>query len=647
MDTIVIEILRNGQSKTQYLEKGSNYIALCGTESAKDFMIECCQDDFDNQVKLLRYNQADDLERETAITFFQSLISNIVSQIFPDQLAKNEKSEFLHLRLVTTPKEIAQLPFEMAQTPFQLENVISPTPFFINPKIKTTFTREVRHIFFKHYFWPIIPRILFVFSQPKNKVPSDEHLDAFVQMLSPWSIPIQSSKKPVPELGKLLTIIENASLEKIKSSLKQGMDEKKPYTHVHILAHGAKNPNLKEDPFLLVLNENNNRSNPQYVNGEQLAEAMLIRINETDHYPTIVSLIACDSGNIGSPVHPVGSLAQQLHQKGIPCVFASQFPLTQMGSTKLVTALYSRLLQTSDPRIALYDARIALASENKVHDWASLVAYTRFPDDINEQMKNVKLKLWLRFIETANGLADHINRNINVYNKQEIEANFNEVEKRFNWAIENFLILIDEYKEDVLNKEFYAEHYGLIGSAYKRKAESRFNRYVIDQNIKTACDESIKLLKEAKDWYFKGYRYLNSHWNGTQYLSLSAILNENTINDKNCDIWNLCRIIAQNDEQNAADENSKAWACGTLAELYVLESFFVEKSQKEIEVALTNARIYLVKLKASSNLFAKESTLRQFRRYENWWGKLNANKKMQQLIITIPQLIVFFNKDKI
>src|SRR6185295_1021738 len=178
MNTIIVEILRDGQTVNQLLQKELNYIALCGPETAKDFVIACDQELFDEHIKLLRY-ETDESSRQSGIEFFQQLITGIIEQIYPSELAKILRKDFLHLRLVTTPKEIAQLPFEMALTPTQLQSDSSRKPFFVNEEIKTTFTREVRRVYFEHYNWPVKPRILFAWAEPDDDVPHIGHSNAF------------------------------------------------------------------------------------------------------------------------------------------------------------------------------------------------------------------------------------------------------------------------------------------------------------------------------------------------------------------------------------------------------------------------------------------------------------------------------------
>ena len=289
------------------------------------------------------------------------------------------------------------------------------------------------------------------------------------------------------------------------------------------LLTGKKNSDPAAEQFLLVLNGEANEK-AHYTDGNELTNALSVQTEDARYVPPIVTLVACDSGNIGSPVSPAGSLAHCLHQSGVPCVFASQFPLTQDGSVMLVECLYTQLLQSSDPREALYDTRSAINTAG-THDWASLVGYARFPEDIDDQMKDVRLKIMLQFMKTSNALADHVIRNISNLKKENTEAAFQEVSNRLNQSITNLTSLIDQSGKSSINKDRYAEHYGLIGSAYKRQAEHVFRVAAYQGNVTDASiKESLDALKNARDWYLKGYRYLNSHWNGTQYLSLAVCL---------------------------------------------------------------------------------------------------------------------------
>ncbi|MEJ7912800.1 MAG: CHAT domain-containing protein [Chitinophagaceae bacterium] len=627
MNTIVIEILRNGQVLNQLLQKQTNYIALCGAEPATDFTINCDQAEFDDHVKLLRYDNNDEDSRQLGIQFFQQLINKIIEQIYPKGVSADLEFDLLHLRLVTTPKEIAQLPFEMALTPLKLQKDQLAKPFFLNPDRRTTFTREVRQVGAEHYNWPFKPRILFAWAQPRNEVPWEEHLNAFINILRPWAFPLKSSVEPVPDLMSLITVLENASTGSIASAVIKAVEDGNPYTHVHLLAHGSKNADPAGEQFLLVLNSDDNNFSFFRAQGSDVAKALIAGKDGRHCTPQVVSLIACDSGNVGSPVNPAGSLAHYLHHAGIPCVFASQFPLTQNGSVKLVTSLYTQLLESSDPRLALFDTRASLDGD-KIHDWASLVAYARFPEDIDEQMKDIRLKIMLEFMKTSNALADHVLEHMNEIDSNKVEKYFDEVDKRLGSSIDNFTSLVEKTKSRKHKRERYAEHYGLIGSAYKRKAEHIYRVAVFRKNSEEPVfDDAVLALKTAMEWYCRAYsEYLYSHWNGTQYLSLATLFNDPPCGEDQQDIWTLCRIMAVRDEKEAENDWARAWSYGTLAELFMLRPFiFIEANQKgSMETALLQTRQYLKKLTTLQDLpkFVKESTTRQFRRYVEWWPNM-------------------------
>ncbi len=164
MNSLTIEILRKGQAVNQLLSSETDYVALVGTEPAIDLKIPCNQEEFNKFIALLRYNKKDAGSRQSSIDYFQDLITNIIQQVYPEQKADGTHDSFIHLRLVTTPKEIAQLPFELALTPSVLKDETSNTPFFINPRLKTTFTRELRQSSSRNYSWPFKPRILFAWA---------------------------------------------------------------------------------------------------------------------------------------------------------------------------------------------------------------------------------------------------------------------------------------------------------------------------------------------------------------------------------------------------------------------------------------------------------------------------------------------------
>ena len=98
------------------------------------------------------------------------------------------------------------------------------------------------------------------------------------------------------------------------------------------------------------------------------------------------------------------------------------------------------------------------------------------------------------------------------------------------------------------------------------------------------------------------------------------------------DMWILCKVMAISDEKYATSDESKAWAYGTLAELYLLKPFIGNLETVEQDSCFNKAKDYMQRLNALQNQdFPKESTARQFMRYINWWPVLIQTPRMEQL----------------
>jgi len=354
-----------------------------------------------------------------------------------------------------------------------------------------------------------------------------------------------------------------------------------------------------------------------------------------------------------------GSLIDQLHRAGIPCVFASQFPLTQPGSVDLVTTLYSNLVNAGDPREALHHARVKLKN-NSNHDWASLVAYARFPEDINEQLQAIRLKMLFTSMKTTGAWVDHLLKYADLIAAEKKESIFKQIEDRLERSITELSEFLTTDNESTLETEaLRSEHLGLWGSAYKRKAEFL---YRLNQLAPVKKDDyitqSIQALITAKDFYSRGYDADESnYWAAMQWLSLKAILGESLETEEG--LWNVILYIANRNEQKAkkAKKNvDKIWTWGTLAELYLLKPFTVPANQFEEEKisATTIAKNYMNKIAVMGKENTddpgiynseKESTARQFERYIHWWPDMFSatyRKELKDMAMKIreelPQL---------
>lgn len=629
MHSVSIELLRTGTPHNQTLSPGISYLALCGSHPPAEFRIDLEQYKFNQYLKLLRYSDSNGESRMLAIEALQKIITGIFEQIIALLVEASDAKAWLHIRLVMTPKELGMLPFELALTPKGFQGM-QEKPFLLNQQRLTTLTREVRQVASKSYNWPYRVRILFAWAAPEAEVPHEEHLTQLIAALKPFALPFKEISEPLPDVSFLLKEVKNADLNTIQKELESAVLEKNPYTHVHILAHGVEKEDENGKHFALGLQKFGvKEENP--VDGLQLASALIVVYNGKSYSPAVVTITACDSGNLGNPLLPGGSLAHVLHASGVPCVFASQFPLSIPGSIKLVECLYPKLVRGDDPRIALYYTREALKNvDANVHDWASLVAYARLPENIDEQLENIRLKIVLETMKTNNGWSDHVLLHGREVDKDKITAIFNDVKRAIETSIHDLIAILDQVPSKEEKLERIAEHYGLLGSAYKRKAEFFFSMSLqMDEKNKENLEGSLQAIKDGQKWYKKGFDLLPAnHWSGTQYLSLTAVLNGNLINERK--IWVVVKFMAK---QDLKEPSKRIWALGTLAELYLLKPLTLppDKFAETRLKAMTKATEYIIELANSEYSFPVESTIRQLERYINWWPQLIGSPTADQL----------------
>lgn len=636
MKSLIIGIARTGSPNDYVLNPDNKYISMCGNKPEVSFSINCGQHQFIEVINSLRYDDADPSSSTDAIAFFQDLITSVFDDIKYLHIDEKDLTP-LHIRLVTTPFELAQLPFEFVLAPANIANN-QKIPLLTHPERKITLTREVRQESEVRYMWPSKPRILFAWAQPGGPdltVPHEEHFAALKSIVARKARPKKNQPNPEPFIDELLTELPNASLQAISQQMEEGRAKGMPYTHLHLLAHGSEKIVFGVTTFQLLLCKDGTTDTPKKVDSKTLAQTLL-PANAT-YSPTVISLSVCDSGNMGNTILPAGSLVYQLHTAGIPCVFASQFPLTQRGSTTLVSTLYEQLVNACDPRMALYETRMKLKQESS-HDWASLVAYARFPEDINEQLQAANLKKLFGSMKVANAWVDHVFKFWIKIDKPNKESALQEVEKRLAKSIEGLSALLNpenNTESTLANELLQAEHLGLLGSAYKRKAEYFFRlREFYPEKEPELNNQSKEALNKAKEYYGCGLEANPaSHWTSMQYLSLKAVTEGSLTNDN--DLWYVTKRMAEREEKRATNETDRNWAWGTLSELYLLQFLTVPKENVSEEVApgLAVAKAYMTKMAATGDEHKeeKESTARQFERYIHWWPVLYPETYPDQL----------------
>ena len=576
------------------------------------------QQQFNDCTSQLRYTGNNASAPRLAREALEKVVRGIFSEI-PDLHGEARDVNWLHLRLVVTPRELGLLPFEFVLTPGGFAGA-GVTPFLMNPLRLTTLTREVRQAAPRTYQWPTVPRVLFTWAEPGHAVPHARQLDNLLKALSPWAKPISNNAEPVPNLRPLYTELPRATLDDIREEFK-----KASYTHVHILAHGTDITDADGRRFALALHKAGAPKETDAVDGTRLANALVVVEGGEARRPAVVVVSACDGGNQGSPILPGASLAHSLHTYGIPYVLASQFPLTEEGSVALVNELYPRLFCGEDPRCALYHLRQVLANNPDVHDWASLVAYARFPEDLGVQLEAVRLAAVLEAMKTGNAWADHA-----LKHREKIENTFSDVSLRLDKAIQDLEHLLKQGSARDDNPKLIGENLGLLGSAYKRKAEHLYRLAAIQPGAaEDFCKQSKQALEAARKWYRQGHdSMLSHHWTGCQYLSLTAVSKGTLVDD--LDRWTVIHFAA---EQVLQKPEGRIWALGSMAELYLLKVLTVPSDQFAAAQpeAMKEARKHLRDLDDVGGDFAKESTARQLDRYINWWPDAFPTKSTQRL----------------
>lgn len=652
MKSVIIGISRPGDPDGIPLIDDSKYVSRCGSFPEVTFSIGCKQTDFFDHIKELRYDDNDPSSSAGAISFFQDMMRSIFKKFPYINLDKNDKTK-LHIRLITTPMEIAQLPFEFVPAPWTI-NGNGSVPLLANDDRMITLTREVLLSSEARYVWPKQPRVLFAWAEPTASVPHDLHREAIVDALYPLIRPKDDKPYPEPDTAPFFTELPNASLTSIKKEIEEAIKNKKPYSHIHLLAHGGHIVDFEGIAFRLVVcnDEDPALKGSVRANGAQLTDAIIPAGDGS--VPIVVTLSACDSGNSGNVLMPAGSLVYQLHRAGIPCVFASQFPLTQEGSVELVKTLYKNLIKACDPREALYEARIALV-KNKTHDWASLLAYARFPEDIDEQLHAIELKMRFSGMKTTTAWIDHVLKNKDQLTDQEKKTIFQKLNLRLEIAIEELSAFLTPDKESTFEtNELKSEHLGLIGSAYKRKAEFLFRIAGIDTpNAEKNKAASLADLKASMDFYFRGYDTdINNQWVTMQYLSLKVVMGNSAAEDKI--LWEHIYFITENKRQKEtiAEEKMKAvrisngtdpkeisesveklWTWGTLLELHLIKPFTVDPEliDDEMITSLAQGIKFAEWIRISGNGEIIDSTARQLDRYISWWPQIFSGAYMQRL----------------
>ena len=348
MRTVDLEFLRQGPAHNRPLSPLTNYLANCGDFATTTVNVPWEHADLMRAMKDLRYTRG--LGADTAAERNQKLdqLGEEVSELLGgiDGLAANTPSNdacgsapaasspaLVHLNLIVSASELALVPFELTRVPRGCDGH-EDGRWLLQENPRVCLTRRVRSASRVGVRWPTAPRILFVAASPDDyaPVPMRRHFNALVRALQPFIGPYETKEQLKKNLEKIVTVLPRATHDDIIEACAQTT-----FTHVHVLAHGVQDAKREGSPYGLALHSSRNTEREHVISGDDFVSCFTTS-------PSVMTVSSCDSGNVGDVVYGGASFAHQAHQRGVPFVAASQFPLTFDGSATMVDILYRNLL---------------------------------------------------------------------------------------------------------------------------------------------------------------------------------------------------------------------------------------------------------------------------------------------------------------
>jgi CHAT domain-containing protein/metallo-beta-lactamase superfamily protein len=620
--TVRLELLRAGPPHNQLLSPLTQYLAICGESGAGVVNLPYEHETFERRLKELRYDAGDREDRlpvlrETGVDMAKILgsVPGVTGSLGSDQ---DQQGTLVHLRIILSASELALLPFELSKVPMAA-NMSNETWLAVQTRPPVCITRHIRTVSTEGLTWPERPRILFVAGDPSD-IPFNEHLAVLEKAVEPFLYPGKDERKQTSEnridYGDWMTVLTDVSLDDLVTTCSSAK-----YTHVHVLAHGAADETTSGRPFGLRLRGADGE--PEIVSGDQFASALAV-VNGGQHRPAVVTLASCDSGNVGQVVVPGASFAHALHQSGITLVVASQFPLTKEGSVTVASILYPGLLWGDNPWVLLHRVRSELHSRYGAtsHDWASLVAYEAFPSNLLDQLQMLRYKQARQAINAALEGVDQMVKE-SVEDKAALDT------AKFEARLAGVAAAAERLPSD---GNYAMECLGLQGSSQKRLAAAQYLLASADATqAKQHLDSNYSCLESAFGHYqraVRGFlvnegrpvqREATLHWVLVQQLSLAAVLGTKHDEGK----W-LTALLAAELYRDHAVHTERAWARGSLAELYLLRLANPDLDEQEREHARAEALRYAEELSQMypwEDAFPVRSTRVQFRRFFTWWGQ--------------------------
>ncbi len=623
--TLTVELLRAGKRHNQLLSPLTQYLGVCGNAEASTVSLPPRYEhrDFESRLAELSYRVTDEEDpgrrqrlldtMGQEIAEILSLVKGLAGALTPQIESPNTLTQ---LRIVFSASELAMLPFEMSKVP---PGAGAPGVWLaLQARAPVCITRHIRSVSAEGIRWPTDPRILFV-AGPDT--PVEQHRQALQRTMAPW-------RDDKGSLNVRLVCLEEATLKQITGAVDAAARKNRPFTHVHVLAHGARLDEAdRYSPIGLQLHD-------EVVSGPRLASALTAVGSHGTCRPVVVTLATCDSGKQTDVRTPDASIAHDLHDQGIPLVVASQFPLSVEGSIPFVELFYEGQLWGHHPLVSLYEVRLRLHSTmgQDVHDWASLVVYEAFPSDLDTQLDD--LRYWQTRLAQDNALK----------RLEAVDAPVDAgppLRERYDQLKAEATAFVERLPTD---GPYELECAGLRAAAMKRMAHVAL-RLAVAGDVpadwsRPLFAECLRLLEEARAEYWratKSYlaptseptrRKANLHWLLGQVLSLDVLLG------RSLDLlsWTAAQFAAQLDTASS-DDVEQAWAHVSLAELALLrlaeDGLSADDRARFADDTVRNVT-RMVDLVGKSSEHA-QTTRRQFDRYVTWWGNPGLLSAYEQL----------------
>ena len=572
--TVTVELLRSGPRHNQLLSPLTQYLGVCGNAPAGRVTLPYEHRDMEQRLQDLNYGVVadDDPSRgERMLDRTGDEMAEILSLIpgLPGALnSETERPQMLtQLRIVLSASELAMLPFELSKVPSGAG--ASGTWLALQARMPVCITRHIRSVSAEGMRWPKDPRILFV-AGPGT--PFEEHRQALLDALAPW-------RDAEGSVGDRLVVLkhEHATIADIANVVRSAAQAGASFTHVHILAHGEPPDSDRYSPVGVAL-YGKGVNDTEVISGRRLATALSSVTDQGVGRPAVVTLATCKSATQTDVRTPDASVAHDLHDRGIPLVVASQFPLSVEGSVPFVKRFYAGQLRGEHPLVSLYDVRLLLHArmDQQTHDWASIVVYEAFPSDLPDQLEE------LRYWQTRRAQEGALKRVEALIEQRGSQAaapsTSSSVQERYAGLVEDAQ---EAGKQLPRRGPYTLECTGLIAAGHKRLAEAAFRMAITPSVSETwrpdLFSKCLRGLDEARAEYWRATkaflgptselarRKANLHWLLGQVLSLDVILN--------CPLdmaaCTAARLAAEIDTESPNEED-RAWAYVSLSELALL-----------------------------------------------------------------------------